>query len=233
MPYSAAALASGAVALVLGALAMPSEPNAHEILTTIQMADGRWLMGSAAFFIASVGLTMGLPAVLSLVPRRGRVLGLVGVSIFAIGTIGTAGYAALLVFVRALIMQTVITPVQIDRLSEDDGLVIYMGVFLIAFYLGETIMAIALLRAGSVARWVPAMMLLHVAFLPVVTMLPDVFRSVQAVVVGVALMGVAVSANDASVASVSWRAARADGRSEQRVPSIGRRGQRGRRTVTR
>ena len=207
LSYSAAALASGAVALVLGALALPSSPNAHEVLTTVQLDDGRWLMGSIAFFIASITLTLGLPAVLFLVQRRGRALGMAGVAIFAIGTIGTAGYAAMLVFFRALVMQSVITVDQVDRLSSDGGLVLYMGVFLIAFYLGEALIALALLRARTVPRWVPALMLLHVAFLPVGGMLPDFFTTVQAVVVGVALMGTAVSANDASVASLSLRTA--------------------------
>ena len=207
LPYSAAALASGAVALVLGALALPSSPDAHKVLATVQLDDGRWLMGSIAFFIASIGLTLGLPAILSLVPGRGRLIGAVGVALFAIGTIGASGYAAMLVFFRALVMQTVINVDQVDRLAGDGALVMYMGVFLIAFYLGETVIALALFRARTVPRWVPAMMLVHVAFMPVVSMLPDFFNTVQAVVIGIALMGTAVSANDASVASLSVRAA--------------------------
>jgi hypothetical protein len=112
----------------------------------------------------------------------------------------------MLVFFRALVMQTVIDVDQVDRLARDGALVAYMGVFLIAFYLGETLIAVALFRARTVPRWVPMMMLVHVAFMPVVNMLPDFFNTVQAVVIGIALMGTAVSANDASVASLSVRA---------------------------
>lgn len=202
IPYSAASLASGAVALVLGALVVPSSPSASEVLAFVQMEEGRWLMASTAFFIASVTLTLGLPAVVSLLlrQRRGRVAGLAGVGVFALATIGLAGYAGLLVFFRALVLDNVITIEQVERLSRDGGLIAFMGIFVIAFYLGELILAIGFWQARTVPRWVPVLLLAHVAILPLMNLLPGWVVGVQAVLTGAGLMGIAVSANDASLA---------------------------------
>ena len=200
--YSAASLASGAVALVLGELVVSSTPGASEVLAFVQMEEGRWLMASAAFFLASVTLTLGLPAVASLLlrQRRGRVAGLTGVGIFAVATIGTAGYAGLLVFFRALVLDNVITAEQVEHLSRDNGLVVFIGVFVVAFYLGELFLAIAFLQARTVPRWVPVLLLAHVAMLPLMTVLPPTVVGLQSVLVAAGLMGIAVSANDASLA---------------------------------
>ena len=64
---------------------------------------GRWLAMAVMFFFASVALTLGLPAILTLFDRRGRRLGLAAVGVFTVGTIGTCGYAMLMVFFRALV----------------------------------------------------------------------------------------------------------------------------------
>ena len=55
LPYSAAALASGAVALVLGTLGLPAGTDERAFLQTAQLEQGRWIMSSAAFFCARWG----------------------------------------------------------------------------------------------------------------------------------------------------------------------------------
>jgi hypothetical protein len=64
-----------------------------------------------------------------------------------------------------------------------------------AFYLGELLLAIALLRAGNTARWIPAVLLLHVALFPLANLLPDQLQAMTALLITVALCGVGITAN--------------------------------------
>lgn len=57
------------------------------------------------------------------------------------------------------------------------------------------LLAVGMLRARTVPRWVPALFLLHVAMLPLTGRVPQL-AGVGAIVVGVAFMGVAVHANE-------------------------------------
>ena len=49
--------------VVLGALAMPPTSEVGQVVDAIKHQDAAWLMASASFFLASVALTMGLPAI--------------------------------------------------------------------------------------------------------------------------------------------------------------------------
>lgn len=195
LPFSAAALASGAVALVLGALGLPSTPDGYALLENAQLHDGRWIMSAAAYFIGSVGLTLGLPTFVYVLPARGRVLGILGTGVFAIASMGMAAYAALLIFFRTLVQAGVIGQAEVALLVEDRALLTFAAVFLLSFYLGELLLAIGLLRARTVPRWVPALFGLHVLLLPFNALLPQL-QGVQTVVIGVAFVGVAVFANE-------------------------------------
>ena len=96
LPYAAAALATGASALIMGALTLPSSRNGTELLSTLQAEPERWLLAAAAFMFAAFALTVGIPTFLPLFAPRGRITGHIGAVVFAFGTIGLAGYAALL-----------------------------------------------------------------------------------------------------------------------------------------
>ncbi|MDT0183405.1 hypothetical protein Q9S36_24765 [Microbacterium sp. ARD31] len=202
LPWSAASLASGAVLLVLGALSMPPTTEVGQVIDAVAHQDAAWLMATASFFLASVGLTMGLPAILWLFPRRHQVVGLVGLWIWAVGTIGTAGVASLLVLFRAVARTVDLTPEQVEALSRDPLLRLGLGAVVVAFHLGELVVALVLLRGRAAPVWVPAMLLLHVALAPVNHLLPANLQSVQAIVLGVGLMGIAVRATE------SWAGSR-------------------------
>lgn len=195
LPYSAAALASGAVALVLGTLGLPVGTDERAILQDAQLEQGRWIMSSAAFFLCSVGLTLGLPTFLFVIPRRGRRFGVVGTVVFGVATMAMAAYGALLVFFQSLVADGIIGAEEMARLGDDPGLTGFTVVFVGSFYLGEALLAIGMLRARTVPRWVPALFLAHVALLPLVGRVPTL-QGIGAVLVGVAFMGVAVSANE-------------------------------------
>ena len=197
LPYAAAALATGGSALIMGALTLPSSRNGTELLSTLQADPERWLLAAAAFMFAAFALTVGIPTFLTLFAPRGRTTGHVGAVIFAFGTIGLAGYAALLILFRALTQHEVVGVRELDLLSQDSGLLVYVGAFVAAFELGVALLAVALFRARAVSRWIPVLMLAHAVTLPFVNAIPEGLQSLHTVLLGVALIGAAVSANEA------------------------------------
>jgi hypothetical protein len=195
-PWSAASLASGAVLLVLGSLMLPSGQVA-DVIDSVDDQGARWLMTSFAFFLAAVGLTLGLPTILTLLRDRGKWAGLIGIGVWAFGTIALAGYAAMLIFFSALVDAVKeITPSVVEMIADDRALVAYLLMFVGAFYLGELLIAIALLRARTVAVWIPVLMVVHVAVTPASAFLPDELQSWSTLLLGGALMGIAVQANN-------------------------------------
>jgi hypothetical protein len=46
LPYSAAALASGAISLVLGTLGLPTGADGTAVLDSARFEEGRWIMAS-------------------------------------------------------------------------------------------------------------------------------------------------------------------------------------------
>ena len=202
LPWSAASLASGAVLLVLGAFSMPPTTEVGQVIDVVTHQDAAWLMASASFFLASVGLTMGLPAILWLFPRRHQPVGLVGLWTWAVGTIGTAGVAALLILFRAVVHVVDLTPDQAEALSRDPLLRLGLGAVSGAFYLGELVVALVLLRGRAAPVWVPTVLLVHVAIAPFNHLLPPHLQGLHTIVLGVGLMGAAVRATE------SWAGSR-------------------------
>lgn len=195
VPYSGAALASGAVALVLGSLSLPSSPDGYALLQNAQLQDGRWIMASVAYLLCAVGLNLGLPTFLYLLPDRGRRIGMVGTAVFGVATMGMAAYGALLIFFRALVKADVLGQSEVGLLAKDHALLAFAAAFLVCFYLGEVLFAVALVRARTVPRWVPVLFLLHAVLLPFNLVAPGL-QTVQTGMIGIAFMGVAVYAND-------------------------------------
>lgn len=187
--------------LVLAALALPSTSEVGQVVGTVRREDAAWLMASAAFFLASVALTMGLPAILTLIPARRQVVGMVGVWIWAVGTIGTSALAAFLVLFRATVRVVDISPTDVEQLGRDPVLTLGLLFVIGAFYLGELVVALVLLLGSRLPRWIPALLLVHIAVAPVNHLLPQQLQGVQAVVLGVGLMALAVRSTEVWAAS--------------------------------
>jgi len=194
IPASAAAFVTGAMALTFGSLLMPSGSSTSDTLQVARDEDGRWLAAAVIFFLASVALTLGLPAAMSLFERRGRVLGWMAAVVLAIGFLGTAGYAMIIVFFRAIALNASLSTRELDAIVSDQGLTIFLYGWIAAFYVGELLLAVALLRAGATARWVPAALLAHVASIVVSSALPHVVSSALVLLVAVGFAGVAIEA---------------------------------------
>lgn len=201
LPWSAASLACGSVLMVLGSLLLPADGDFADLIASVESDNGQWVVASFAFYLASVGMTLGMPSVILLLSRRGRVMGLVGVGCWTIGTIGLAGYAALLMLFRAVVDSADLTPGDVEAISNDTTLMAFVGVFAVAFILGELLTALALLRSRIVATWVSMLLLVHVGLQVVAGLLPEALQSATAMLLGVALVGVAVQANDEWTAS--------------------------------
>ncbi len=196
VPVSASALVVGAMSLVFGSMLNPSTggQNVAETLRIVDESGTRWLGMAVMFFIAAIAMTMGLPAVLSLFDRRGYTLGMIGVGVFALGVIGTAGYAVILIFFRAMVVADAVRPEGVEAAASDTGMQIYFGGWIGGFYLGLLIIAAALFRAKKTALWVPIVLVLFVASFPFASELGRVAQIVQVMALAVAFTGIAISA---------------------------------------
>lgn len=197
LPPSASALVVGAMALVLGFLLNPLTQEAADLgdaVTLGEQAAGRWLGMAVLLFFASVCLTLGLPAVMSLFDERGRRLGTVAVGVLTVGTIGLAAYGMLLVFLRAAILKDLVRVDRLEQVTEDTGLLLLLGLWVVGFYLGILLLGVALLVARTTPRWVPVLFLGYVVSQVVGDALGDLGTVLQFFVLAVAFTGAAVAA---------------------------------------
>ena len=197
IPLSAAALVTGVMALVLGALLNPLMESASPA-QTLQVAThsgGRWLAMAVFYFVGSVALTLGMPTLLSLFNRRGRTLGMLRVAVFAIGIVGMAGFAMLMVFYRALVVHHAVKGDAMDEVVKDAGLTTFLYAWVGGFLLGILLIAIALFRARKTPVWVPVLLLVFLGLTPVASMLGQAGSAVQLMAMSAAFTGVATTAS--------------------------------------
>jgi hypothetical protein len=196
VPYSASALVIGAMSMVLGAVLSPLSGNqrAAETLRVAGQEDGRWLGMAVMYFLASIFLTLGLPALLSLFVNRGRGLGLLAVGVFSVGAIGLSGFAMLMVFIRTLVIGDLLKSTGLDRMSDDVGLSIFLYGWIGGFYVGILLIAVALFVARKTPTWVAALLLLFVIAMPFVEHLGRVGSALQVMALAVAFTGIATAA---------------------------------------
>jgi len=192
VPVSAALLLTGALALCLGSFLLPSTDDAGETLRIVEEQGGQWLAAAAVFFLSSVCLTLGVPAILTLFPARGSVLGMVSLIVLELGFIGTAGFAMLMAFVRSLVKADALRESGLEAASSEAGLTVFLWVWIGGLYLGELLLAIALLRARTVPRWVPLALLAHVLTLPLSEVLPDPVAKAAILFLVLGFAGIAV-----------------------------------------
>lgn len=171
---SAAALITGAMALVLGTLLNPGS-GSNDPASTLRVAaesSGQWLAMSVLFFCSAVGLILGLPCLLSLFTARARRLGVLAVAVFALGAIGLTGFSALMLVARALALREAVIPNLLDEVLEESGLQIMLSVWAFSFLGGIALVAAALFRARMTPTWVPGLLAVFV----VLTFVPGLGR---------------------------------------------------------
>lgn len=195
VPYSAAALVAGAIALAMGGLLMPDVGDSADSLRMVEEQGGRWLGVASLYFGSSVAMTVGLPVVLTLLESTGARRGLVGTGLLALGCIGTGAYAVLLVFFRALVLTGAVEAGGLGSVTDDVGLGAFLVTWVAAFYVGELLVAWGLFLAGTTPRWVPMLLLLHVVSLPLSVVLPTRVSAATVLLVAIGLCGVGITAN--------------------------------------
>jgi hypothetical protein len=196
VPISASALVIGAMSLVFGSVLNPADPGASsaETFRVVTEQSARWLGMAVMYTFASLTLTLGLPAVLAVFDRRGRGLALLGVVVFSVGAIGTCGYAMLMVFFRALVVTGALRGDQLEDVTKDRGLTLFLISWVGCFYGGALLIAVALLVARTTPRWVAMLLLVFVAMLPFASHLGRVGSALQVMAFAAAFTGIAVSA---------------------------------------
>lgn len=196
MPFSAAASVIGVMAVLVAVMVnpVPSGSDTAGTLLVVEQSESRWLLTAAMYFLGGVLMTLGLPATLSLFVTRARAFGMVGTAVMALGTIGLAGFAMMLVFLRALVVEDLLKPRSANALAGEPVLQGFLYLWVGAFYVGVLLLAVALLRARSAPVWVPVLMIVFVACLPLPGWIGRSGSAVQMLVLTVALTGVATTA---------------------------------------
>jgi hypothetical protein len=180
------------MALFVGAVLLPA--TGDDIAATLQLVrehDARWLAVALMFFGAGVGLLLGLPACLMLFPQRGRAIGVAGIAVMAVGAAGTLGYAMLLVFFRALALAEAIRVEAFDDVTADPGLNAFLYGWIGAFYLGELLLAVAVLRSRKAAPVYPLLLLAHIVLWPLAYFLPEELRNFTVILLVFGFCGLA------------------------------------------
>jgi hypothetical protein len=194
VPISAALLVTGALALCLGSFLLPSSDGTADTLRIVQEQGGQWLTVAAIFFLASVCLTLGLPAILTLFDRRGWTLGMISAIVLEVGFIGTAGFAMLMVFFRSLVITDALRDQGLEDASSEVGLTVFLSLWIAGLYLGELLLGIALLRARSTPRWVPLALVAHALSFVVSSFLPELLSKALILFLVVGFCGIAIQA---------------------------------------
>jgi hypothetical protein len=194
LPISAALLVTGALALCLGTFLLPSSDGTGDTLRIVQDQGGQWLTVAAILFIASVCLTLGLPAILSLFDRRGWALGMVSGVVLEVGFIGTAGFSMLMVFFRSLVITGALRDRGLEDATSEAGLAVFLYVWIVALYLGELLLGLALLRARVTPRWVPLALVAHAVSVVLTPVLPDVVGKALILLLVAGFCGIAIQA---------------------------------------
>jgi hypothetical protein len=209
VPLSASALVIGVMSLVFATLLNPgqSASSTAETLQVVSEQGSRWLAMSVMFILSSITLVFGMPAVVTLFQhRRGRRLGMTAVAVFTVGAIGTCGIAMLLVFFRAIVVVHAVRGTPLDHVGDDSGLRIFLFGWFAGFYGGLLLLAIALLLSRSVSWWIPAALVVFLAFIPFASHLGRVGGAMQILLLAVAFTGIAMAA----VQGAATRSAEAD-----------------------
>lgn len=167
VPFSAGALVTGVMALVLAQMLNPagSDQSPTAQLVVAADSDGRWLAMSLLYFAASAAMILGMPSVLTLFTGRGRALGLLGVIVFSVGCLGVAGLSALMLMFRALAIEAATRPdndVLVEFVGDsltNLGLQVSLAVWVYGFLVGVLLIALGLFRARLTPVWVPMLLL--------------------------------------------------------------------------
>ena len=160
------------------------------MLQLAEQEGGRWMAVSLLYFAASVALVIGLPAILTLFDRKGFRTGLTAVGVFtdrlrrhrrlrhAAGVLPGAGRD-----------RRHRRRASIDAVGDEAGL----AAVLLRLDRARSTSVSCCWRSrcsgrGTTAKWIPAVLLLHVALFPVSSLLPAELQSMTTLLITVATL---------------------------------------------
>lgn len=195
LALAAAALVTGATALFFGAHLTPRPTGDGHILRLASADPGLWTMAALILFVGALGMLFGISCVMVLVQRQGFRTGVTAMGLIAFASVVLAGFSMQLVLLRALSAAGVDADTLADAVGDPLQQGLLVGGFA-AFYLGELLLAVALYRAGTTPRWVPACLVVHVAGVLLAAALRlDALGDASALLMVAGFAGVAVAAN--------------------------------------
>ena len=122
---------------------------------------GRWTAMSVLWSVSAAGFVLGCPTIILALVKRGRLLGYVGVVLFAIGAIGLTGFAALSLMFQSM-AEAGVSASQVETVLGAGGLRVVETVWIIGLFGGLVVIAVALLIGRALPIWVPLMLIAFV-----------------------------------------------------------------------
>jgi hypothetical protein len=143
--FSSAALLAGPLALLAAQLLdpTPAEADAADLLATAAAEPARWVATNLLFVLGTILLVFGSFGLASLLRGRGSRLGQPGLTLLVAGVVALAGWATSNLALEAVAV----------AISDSRAITAVEIVWIVGLMLGLVLVAVALLRAGSVPRW--------------------------------------------------------------------------------
>lgn len=202
LALSASALVIGVSALFFGGHLTPRPTGDGHILQLAAADPDLWVTSALVLLVAAFGLLFGISCVGPMVRRRGFALGIAAMGCIALAAVVLAGFSMQLILMRGLSVEGGIGPDALAAAMGDPVQQTLLKGGFGAFYLGELLLAWALLLAGTAPRWVPVLFVAHVATMAVVYVFDlDALDDLPALLMVGAFAGVAISANRADIAA--------------------------------
>lgn len=202
LALSAAALVVGATALFFGSHLTPRPVGDGHVARLVAADPDLWVTSAVVLLVAAFGMLFGISCVGALVRGRGFGVGVVAMGCIALAAVVLAGFSMQLVLLRGLTLSGAVETAALgDALRDPLQQVLLKGGFG-AFYVGEVLLAWALWIAGTTPRWVPALFVVHVVAMLLVTLLDlSLLDDGPAILMVAGFAGVAIYANRADMAA--------------------------------
>jgi hypothetical protein len=161
--YGAALVAGPLLLLVAQALdPTPDDADAAELLAAAGSDSGSWAASNLLVVGGAIVLVLGAFGLTPLLRGGGERLGRAGVCLLVAGLVCLAGWATTNLALAAVADAGGSVDVA-EAIEESTSISVVEAVWIGGLLLGLVLIAVALLRAGSVPRWAPALILLFVA----------------------------------------------------------------------
>jgi hypothetical protein len=100
----------------------------------------------------------------------------------------------LMVFFRSLVITDALRDQGLEDATSETGLTVFLVGWVVALYLGELLLGIALLRARATPRWVPLALIAHAVSVLIAPVLPEPASKALILLLVAGFCGIAIQA---------------------------------------